>query len=190
MKALLTTILFSTALVVFSQSYEYEPSSEYPFGRLNPDAPSQTGDFSKLIGKCSCKSVSRIGPKEWADTVSTIWTFKYIMNGTAVQDETLKEDGRHSGSIRQFNADSSKWYVHYYSSSSAVTTLPAWEGNKMEGDDIVLFRQQTSPNGLEGYYRLTFSDISDDGFNWIGEWVNKNQTIVYPTWKIFCLKTD
>lgn len=30
------------------------------------------------------------------------------MNGMAVQDETLKIDKAHSGSIRQFNTDSSK----------------------------------------------------------------------------------
>ena len=64
----------------------------------------------------------------------------------AVQDETLKSDGKHSGSIRQY--------------------LP----------------------GMEGLFRLTFYDITNNGFKWIGEWVNKDETIEYPTWKIDCKK--
>ena len=85
------------------------------------------------------------------------------MNGMAVQDETLKEDGKHSGSIRQYNADSVKWYVHYYSSSSATSTLSSWEGNKMENGNIVLYRDQPAPNGTPGFYRLTFSNNLEKG---------------------------
>ncbi len=78
------------------------------------------------------------------------------MNGMAVQDETWKVDGTHSGSIRQYNADSSRWYVHYYSASSAVNTLPAWEGNKNENGKIILYRKQRAPNGMDGYYLSTY----------------------------------
>ena len=41
---------------------------------------------------------------------------------------------------------------------------------------------------MEGYYRLTFYDMTEKGYEWIGEWVDKAETIVYPTWKISCLK--
>ena len=101
------------------------------------------------------------------------------MNGMAIQDETLKSDGKHSGSIRQFNADSSKWYVHYYSSNFPT--------NKID-DKIVLYKDQTAPNGMEGFYRLTFYDMNDNGYKWIGEWVDKAEKIIYPTWKIKCVR--
>ena len=178
-------ILFIIAHSLQAQ-YQYEPSVENPFGKLNPEAPEQTADFAPLIGTCTCKSVSRIDQNTWADTVMMDWTFKYIMNGMAVQDETLKEDGIHSGSIRQYNADSAKWYVHYYSTSSATPTLSSWEGNKRENGNIVLYRDQPAPNGMPGFYRLTFSNISEMGFNWAGEWVNKAETFTYPTWSILC----
>ncbi|HCT53346.1 MAG TPA: hypothetical protein DF712_12910, partial [Balneola sp.] len=77
-----------------------------------------------------------------------------------------------SGSIRQFNADSSKWYVHYYASASASPALPVWEGSKVEENKIVLYRRQAAPNGTDGYYRLTFYEITDESFNWVGEWVD------------------
>ncbi|MGN8225104.1 hypothetical protein ABFW99_005555 [Gracilimonas sp. BCB1] len=168
--------------------YSFEPSPANPYGTLNPEAPEQVGDFEELIGESSCTSQNRAADGSWNDAVSMTWTFKYIMNGMAVQDETLKEDGAHSGSIRQFNADSAKWYVHYYSSGSAPSVLPAWEGSKSEDSSIVLYREQAAPNGTEGFYRLTFSEITDESFEWIGEWVNTTETFTYPTWKISCNK--
>ena len=171
-------------------TYDYEPSQAYPYGRPHPEAPSQVRDFQGMIGKCQCKSVSRISQTEWADTVAMTWTFKYIMNGWAVQDETLKSDGVHSGSIRQFNPDSSLWYVHYYSSGAATPVLSAWEGDLRENGNIVLYRDQTAPNGMEGFYRITFHQIRKSGFDWVGEWVDQSETITYPMWKIFCKRDD
>lgn len=169
-------------------SYEYEANKLQPYGRIHPDAPEQLKDFAALIGESNCKSTSRNPDQSWADEVAMLWRFKYIMNGMAIQDETLKADGAHSGSIRQYDPENDTWNVHYYSSSSQVVTLPAWQGNKNEDGNIILYRDQTAPNGMEGKYRLTFSDISATGFEWVGEWVNSDESIVYPTWKISCVK--
>ncbi|WP_411768419.1 hypothetical protein [Winogradskyella sp. A3E31] len=186
-----SSLLLLSCLLCFSfgySQYENEPSKEFPFGKVHPDAPQQLKDFQSLIGKSKCKSSSRKQDGSWAEAIDMQWTFKYIMNGKAVQDETLKADGAHSGSIRQFNADSSKWYVHYYSSSGIPKTLPSWEGAKTEDGKIILYRDQKAPNGTEGFYRLTFYDISKTGYKWIGEWVDKTEKVVYPTWKIDCEK--
>lgn len=168
--------------------YTNEPSLENRYGVSNADAPKKILDYADLIGKCNCKSVSRINQTEWADTVAMTWEFKYIMNGMAIQDQTLKADGSHSGSIRQFNSDSSRWYVHYYSSSVAIPAMSVWEGNKNENGDIVLYKNQPSPSGAEGFYKIIFSNISKEGFDWTGAWVSKDESISYPTWKIFCKK--
>ena len=47
---------------------------------------------------------------------------------------------------------------------------------------------QKAPNGMDGFSRLTFYDINDDGFKWIGEWVDEAGQITYPFWKIDCTK--
>lgn len=172
---------------VHAQSFEYDANTQFPYGRPNPEAPEQIKDWDELVGTCACKSLTRTSQTEWTDTVAMVWRWKYIMNGWGVQDETLGSNGIHAGSIRQFNPDSSKWYVHYYQSGSPTSTLSAWSGNREE-DRIVLFKPQKAPNGMEGFYRITFSDIKKSGFNWAGEWVNPDQSIVYPTFRIYCQK--
>jgi len=169
--------------------YAYEISKKHPYGLVNPNAPKEVQDFEPLIGECDCQSVSRKPDGTWSPAVAMMWRFKYIMNGMAVQDETLKADQKHSGSIRQFNSETGKWLVHYYASGSPNSQpLPTWEGTKTAEGKIILFKDQKAPNGMEGMYRITFYEISNKGYNWIGEWVNADQTIVYPTWKIACKK--
>lgn len=180
-------ISFSNAQVNQS-GYEYAPNAVYPFGQMNPDAPQELADYAPLIGLCDCQSISRIDQNTWADTVDMTWTYRYILNGMGVQDETLKSDGKNGGSIRQFNADSARWYVHYYSTTGPTDKTRTWEGNKNEEGDIVLYRDSPAPSGTPGNYRITFSNISEEGFNWVGAWTNKDESIVYPTWRIFCKK--
>ncbi len=186
MKYLFILFLFPFYLIAQTNT-TYEVSEEHPFGQLNPNAPSQVGDYAPLIGTCDCTSTLRNPDRTWGKSQKMEWTFKYILNGTAVQDESTKEDGSHSGSIRQYVADSSRWYVHWFSNTSPSTSLPTWEGNK-KGNDIVLYKEQKAPNGMDGFFRLSFKNISEEGFNWVGEWVDPSETVVFPTWKIDCVK--
>jgi ketosteroid isomerase-like protein len=188
MKSFIFAIGFCLQVIVVSSQYNYEPSEAHPYGLPNPEAPQEVLDFAPIIGECDCKSVMRNADQSWGEPMNMIWRFKYIMNGLAVQDETLKEDGKHAGSIRQFVADSTRWYVHFYSSNAPSTILPAWEGTKTENGNIILYREQTAPNGMEGFYKITFSKMNGSGFKWLGEWVNPDETISYPTWKIDCTK--
>ena len=193
MQKLCYLFIFFAGFSPLVAQYEYEPLEDYPFGRPNPEAPSAIQDFAPLIGECSCTSVNRRPDGEWNESEEMIWRWKYIMNGQGVQDETLKEDGGHSGSIRQYieNEDGEgEWYVHYYSSKGPSTTLPTWTGGKTDGGDIVLYREQAAPNGMDGFYRLIFHNISQEGYEWRGEWVSTDESIVYPTWLIDCKRKD
>ncbi len=186
-------VLASLFLITYAHTQnemtKYEPTIEFPFGRYNPEAPKQLKDFEPLIGECKCKSITRKKDQTWAEAVDMTWRWKYIMNGKGIQDETLKADGRNSGSIRQFDKDSMRWNVHYYSSVGTPVTLPTWHGNKKDGK-IILYRPQKAPNGMNGFYRLTFYDISKKGYKWVGEWVDEKESITFPTWKIECVRED
>ena len=181
-------LLFFISFTAFAQ-YDFEPSEAFPYGKPNPDAPQQIKDFEPMIGLCNCKSTTRNQDGTWAKSLDMTWKFRYIMNGMAVQDEVLRTDGSHAGSIRQYSADSSRWYVHYYSSRKPNAILPTWEGQKKDGK-IILYRDQKAPNGTEGFYRITFYDMDDNGYKWLGEWVSKDEKIIYPTWKIDCNKAE
>ncbi len=185
-QTLLSFVIFAGAQVPDSITM-YDVSVKFPFGQLNPAAPPETANFSELIGTCNCKSLTRNPDQTWADTTTMLWTFKYIMNGMAVQDEVWRPDGRYAGSIRQYQADSASWVVSYYSFPSVPWTLGTWHGNRTN-DQIILYKPQPAPNGLEGFYKITFSEIKKSGFNWTGEWVNAEETIKFPTWLIFCTK--
>ena len=186
-------ILFFTIFLFVSTTnaqYDYVVSKAHPYGLPNPKAPKQITDYEGMIGSCNCTSTTRNQDGSWAEPENIIWSWKYILNGMGVQDETFKPDGSHSGSIRQYIADSSRWYVHWYSSKTPSTTFPTWEGNKKENGNIVLYKEQTAPNGTEGFFRLTFYDISKAGYKWIGEWVDKTESVVFPTWKIDCKREE
>lgn len=61
-----------------------------------------------MIGEFDCISTRRNQDGTWTEGTELNWRWKYISNGMAVQDETLKEDKAHSGSIRQYIAYSSR----------------------------------------------------------------------------------
>lgn len=180
-------ILFAFCSTLCFGQYDYDVSKAHPFGQPNPEAPEQIKDFEPMIGLCNCKSTTRKQDGTWNAPEDITWEWKYILNGTAVQDQTLKPDGAHSGSIRQFVKDSSRWYVHWFSAKTPSTKFPVWEGNKKD-DKIVLYKEQKAPNGTDGYFRLTFYDMSKSGYKWIGEWVDTTGTVVFPTWKIDCVR--
>lgn len=171
-----------------ANSYDFEPSIENPYGLPNPKAPEQIKDFGPLIGECDCESISRKADQTWGTPTAMLWRFKYIMDGNAVQDETLKADGQHTGSIRQFNSETGQWQVHFYSVAKAQNPLMTWEGEKNEEGDIILYRDNPSPQGAPGFYKISFYNIKETGFDWLGEWVNPEETIRYPLWKISCKK--
>ena len=112
-----------------------------------------------MIGKSECKSLQRNQDGSWKDTVDMLWQFKYIMNGTAVQDEVWRGSEWTAGSISQFQPDSAQWVVSYFSYPSVAYRPGVWHGGK-DGDKIVLLQAQKAPNGMDGYSRLTFYDIS------------------------------
>ena len=188
MKSIFTLALISIYTITLAQQKQYEPDKKHPYGMLNPAAPTGTGDFDLLIGTFDCTSVSRNPDGTWQDSLRMEWQFKYIMNGTAVQDEVWRENDLMAGSIRQYNADSAKWYVSYYTSVNIPVSLPAWSGAKDQEGNIVLHKDQQAPNGTDGFSRLTFHDITPSGFYWKGEWISADETIVYPFWTISCSK--
>ncbi len=165
----------------------YEPNADHPYGLANQAVGDQINDWEPLIGISHCQSVQRNPDGTWQDTIQMVWTWKYILNGTAVQDISLKAGKLYSTSIRQFHPDSNQWMVTYFSYPGVSAAPGTWRGGKM-GDEIVLNQPQKAPNGMDGNSRLTFYDMTPSGFSWKGEWVKDDASITYPFWTIKCTK--
>ena len=179
----------------FLQKSGYSPKmtklqKEFAFGTPADGAPPELLDYRELIGISDCSSRSRALDGTWGEPKDMVWKFRYILGGTAVEDETSRSDGFHAGSIRQFNSKEKGWFVHYYSTSGQnPATLPSWKGTR-EGNEMRLSSEQKAPNGAEGFYKIRFYDISDSGFKWLGSWESKDGSVVFENWTIECRKRD
>jgi len=51
----------------------------------------------------------------------------------------------------------------------------------------VLRQPQKAPGtDFDGYSTVTFSNVSAEGFDWSGEWISEDGSLVYPFWRIQC----
>ncbi|MEM6723295.1 MAG: hypothetical protein AAF598_04605 [Bacteroidota bacterium] len=184
---LVILVFFISASHGQSIDQSFEPSKNHPFGQFNPEAPESVKAFEPMIGLCDCKSVRRSPEGTWQDTTAMTWQFKYIMNGTAVQDEVWRPGNQYAGSIRQYQADSAQWVVTYFSYPAVSMQPGVWHGGP-KGDQIILKMDQKAPNGMEGDSKLTFYNIQAEGFSWKAEWVTKDESFSYAVWMIDCKK--
>ncbi|MBI1236482.1 MAG: hypothetical protein GC188_07335 [Alphaproteobacteria bacterium] len=142
---------------------QYEPSVAHPFGQPNPAAPAELAQFAFFAGAFDCTD-RRLGPDgEWVE-FPAIWNGHYFLNGHAIQDQYWAP-GFYTTNIRQFDEAEGVWKVGFFSEPGYSNGI--WTGG-LEGEDIVLTRPLTRPDGTEIISRLTFSDISDSGFSWSG----------------------
>jgi len=163
----------------------YEPSNSYPFGRPHPDAPPELTQFHFMVGKSDCTE-ERLNnaTQQWEQSART-WDAHYTMNGFAIFDSG-RSGNASNGNMRIFDPASKQWQVHFF--SMPIYGSGTWAGG-MEGDNMVLRQPQKAPGtDFDGFSRLTFSNISDQGFDWIGEWVSEDDSVVFPFWRISCQK--
>ena len=164
----------------------YEPSAAHPYGRPNPTAPPELAQFDFMVGRNDCSEEYRNATGNWEPGKRT-WDAHYYMNGFAIAD-TGRSATQSNGNIRIFDTATKQWVVTFFAMPTFGTGV--WRGGKA-GANIVLKNPQKAPSsGLDGVSRLTFSNISAAGFDWIGEWVADDGSMIYPFWKISCKRVQ
>ena len=152
---------------------DYEPNATYPFGRINPAAPPETKQFSFMIGEFDCSDeIINPGTGKWVK-MPAIWNAKYFLNGHGIQDQYWSPAFATSN-IRIFDAKNKKWKVTFfrmpgYSPSTAVD-------GEIEGGKLVM-RTGTKENGGA----FTFFNISENGFEWVGENIREGKATKFWT---------
>lgn len=153
----------------------YEPSPAFPFGRLHPNAPPETTQFSFMIGEFDCVD-EIINPQngKWV-RFAAIWNAKYFLNGYGIQDQYWSPRFSTSN-IRIFDSKAKKWKVTFFQMPGYSSGV--WSGKKIK-EDLVM-QKGDDENGS----RLTFSGITKEGFNWLGESIRDGKATAF--WKSKC----
>lgn len=155
---------------------KHEPGTANPFGTLNPNAPAEVAQFEFMVGVFDCiDEIRNPADGKWYESKS-VWSSSYFLNGYGIQDKYWSPITVASGT-RLFDQKKKKWIVNYFQSQPRYST-GVWEGRK-EGDNMVMRQQNGTVES-----RLTFSNITKNSFNWIGERVDGES--VSSGWKISC----
>ena len=164
----------------------YERSDEHPYGRPNPAAPKEISQFAFMIGRNDCTESRRTpGGDEWVDGKRT-WDAWYTLDGYAIMDSG-RSGASTNGNLRVYDANKGQWFVTFFSMPGYSSGI--WSGGATE-TGIELNQPQKAPGtDLDGFSRLTFSNISDEGFDWLGEWVSADGNIRFPFWRISCKRS-
>ncbi len=157
----------------------YDPSPAYPHGRLHPGAPPETAQFAFMIGEFDCIDSLRNQDGTWR-TFPAIWNANFFLNGHGIQDQYWNPVFATSN-LRIYDSRNGKWMVTFFKKPNYGSGV--WEGQK-EGDNMVMRQESTRADGTKVLSRLTFHNISRDGFDWVGESVTDDSTLA--TWKSSC----
>ncbi len=140
---------------------------EPAFGRLHPEAPPETAQFSFLIGEwaCTIRSLSFDG-SSYTESSAT-WIGRYALDGWAIADEWIsprKGGGSYHGTnIRTFNPKTGKWDNRWVSAPNLQWAY--FEAEKVGDTMVMLGGGGTDPNG--SYIdRNTFYEITADAWKW------------------------
>ncbi|MDH3494243.1 MAG: hypothetical protein OEM82_11885 [Acidobacteriota bacterium] len=155
---------------------DYEANAAYPFGRLNPEAPPETKQFSFIVGVFDCKDrILNPADGKWYD-MTAVRRAEYVLNGHAIQDKNYTNILT-STNIRIFDPVNKHWVVSYFKAPFGVGV---WKG--AFSDSRVELTQGDEKNGS----RLSFFDYSEEGYNWKGESVKEGKAS--PFWEFRCTR--
>ena len=129
----------------------------------HPDAPVELAHWGQLAGEWRCLVRSPSAEGDWRETTAT-WTWRYVLDGRAVQDEYVGEapaDGEafRGGALRIFNPQDSEWEIAWVDNRSPGIKLYV----ATSGPDQVTMRK---PPGEDPDWLTRFFDISEDRFSW------------------------
>ena len=180
MKKLMTALIGCALGASAAAAGDYDVSEEHPFGQPHPEAADSLSDFAPMIGEWACWSRTPMPEGPFVESILK-WEFRYILNGRAIQD-IFEAAGIQGLGIRQVNPADGKWNVAYHSMFPNYSNA-MWVGEKLD-ERIVLNRMITQEDGVEVNMRLSFYGIGEDGFQWIGEFVNGEDVNLF--WHINC----
>lgn len=152
---------------------KYDPNPEYPFGRPNPKAPPELQQFAFMIGEFNTVEEIRQPDGTWKRSYAT-WNGAYFLNGYGIRDYYWNEqEGFATANLRVFDSKKGEWVVTFFTKPGFSTGV--WTGKKEE-DKMVMWKGDETKGS-----RLTFYNITKDGYEWIGESFKEGKVTAF--WK-------
>jgi hypothetical protein len=161
--------LFSILLALIPVTvWAGEEGGPRDFGALNPAAPPETAQFSFAIGEWACTTRGRQPDGSVKEGAPATWTFYYILDGWAIQDNWVVRRPDRSEfrgtNIRSFNPQTGKWDNRWLPIGSLQ-----WKYYEAEqvGDTMVM----TGGRGKDAQEREfvdrnTFHSITENSWSW------------------------
>ncbi|MEN8374224.1 MAG: hypothetical protein ABFS34_02120 [Gemmatimonadota bacterium] len=134
----------------------YAPSPAFPFGRPNPEAPPELGQFAFFIGEFDCVDSVRQADGS-RNEFPAIWNARYFLNGFGIQDHYWTPTF-FTSNVRIFDSETESWRVTFFRMPGYQSS--AWQGRQV-GDEIHIRREGRTEGPA-----LTFHNITDQGFDW------------------------
>jgi hypothetical protein len=145
-------------------------TADAEFGRLNPLAPPETEHWGRLAGVWSC-TIPTTTPDGAPGQSRATWTWRYILDGHAVQDVYVGHRGQgqpdfYGTGVRIYHPGTETWEISWIANSPSTGIAPRITRftATSEGGDIVMRRAEGDPE-----WRVVFHDIGDDTFAWRSE---------------------
>lgn len=170
-------------------SHVTEMKADFDPGRLNPAAPPETALLGQLAGVWEAEQRVRKQDGSWSDeTTKAEWRWYYILDGHAIQDDWISlpknEDADAKPlpvgtNIRIYNPEEKQWYMAWIDKNNRrLATFTAIEQN----GNIIM----TGQNAKGQQVRNTFSNITENQFDWAQEWTMDGGTSWFAVSKIHC----
>lgn len=137
------------------------------FGRLNPQAPPETEQFSFIVGAWDCTTKFMKPDGSGYGEGRARWIGYYILDGWAIQDDWIgiRPDGSESRgtNIRSFNQRTGKWDNRWLAAGSL-----AWKyfESEQKGDTMVMIGGEGKDARGAFVDRNIFHDITADHWSW------------------------
>ena len=108
-----SAVLYAQKPVAVDVQDDYEASMQYPFGRLNPNAPPETKQFAFIVGSFSCKDrLLNPASGKWFE-MNTIRRAEYALNGNAIQDKNYT-NVTVTTNLRIYDPVNKEWVVSFF----------------------------------------------------------------------------
>ncbi len=145
------------------------------------DAPEGLAQFGRLVGDWYIEQQVRQADGSWQSTGDAEWNFRYALGGYAIQDQWVQppegaplidgESRQYGTNLRIYDSEGDRWRIVW--ASSDQPTFTEYEATTNERGELMMIGDDRERPGVT--QKITYFDISENGWNWKMEFSRNGQ---------------